>query len=393
MADGIYYSARDHYSGDIIIAGFETGTKADNHIEADAIPLIRRKIEEAGIRPDREVLRTMQNRDSVIHYNGGAVPVKYVTGVDWQNEKDYLDSRSFAEGGGTDTFDERTMLVSVPIADYLGARTGDLVVLETETRTGQKNTAAFIVGGVIDDRSIFGYYKVFVSRTAINGIIGFDPEECSTIGLFFNDRSSVEGKRQRLQAALEGVLPIRPPVYNRDGFREAQDWNWDGVMLFLLTVSVYVSEVSQILGALNILSYFLYMMMLLIILVSAAVTYRLILRERLKEIGTMRALGVSGADVRKILSAEAFILATVSIIAGFALTLIVNQAISGLSFAWFPGFESFLRDGRLSAVYNPLATAFNIASVYVIMLIAVGVPSAQASRAPLPELLTGGVKE
>jgi putative ABC transport system permease protein len=134
-------------------------------------------------------------------------------------------------------------------------------------------------------------------------------------------------------------------------------------------------------------------MTLLIILVSAGVTYRLILNERAKEIGTMRAIGLYEKDTRRVLLSESFVLATLSIVTGFLLSLFINWIISRLSFSWFPGFEIFLRNGRLMAVYNPFSAALNIAAVYVILFLAVYVPSFGLSRSPLPGLLSGSGKE
>ncbi|MDR1363031.1 MAG: FtsX-like permease family protein [Spirochaetaceae bacterium] len=393
MAEALYYSARNHYSGDIIIAGFEKEMKSDNHIYAETIPLIQEKIKETGIKPDKEIMRTMQNQDSFIHYNGAAAPLKYVVGVDWEAERDYFDTLNFVEGEASADLNDETIIISLPIAAQLGARLGDIVLLETETLYGQKNTNFFTIGGIIDDRSIFGYFKVFAPRRAINNIIGFAPDDCSTIGLFFDDTKEVETKREKLQKALSGVIPLRPLVYDRDEFDHEQDWNWSGVMFFLLTIPVYISEVSQMLQALNILSYFLYVMTLLIILVSAGVTYRLILHERIKEIGAMRAIGFYEKDIRRVLVIETFILASVSLITGFCFTLILNGIVSCLPFSWFPGFDIFLKNGKLLALYDPAATGINIAAIYVILFVAVYMPAFRSSRSLLPEMLSGGFKE
>jgi putative ABC transport system permease protein len=130
-------------------------------------------------------------------------------------------------------------------------------------------------------------------------------------------------------------------------------------------------------------------MMLLIIMVSAGVTYRLILHERMKEIGTMRAIGCYGNDICRLLLYEAALLATLSLVTGFCVTLFTNWIISRLPFSWFPGFEIFLRNGRLLALYDPAAIAINVAAVYIILFLAVCAPSLKFSRDPLPGLLSG----
>jgi ABC-type lipoprotein release transport system permease subunit len=396
MTDSVYYSARSHYSGDIIITGLENGADGSKnmaHIKSETIPAIRQALDQPEIDAERIVYRTLMTGEGYLFYNGNAARFKYLTGVDWQNETDYFKSLNFIENIPPSDFNEDTLLLSAPVAEFLGAKTGDSILLETDNRFRQKNTASFTVGGVIQDSSIFGYYKIFISRRAVNTLLGFERDDCSDIGVFLRNRSEVEIKRKKLQARMEQVLPVKPLVYDRDEYNREKDWEWNGVMFFLLTISVYLSEVSQILQALSILTYFLYAMMLLIILVSASVTYRLILHERIKEIGTMRAIGFYENDVRLILYIEAFLLATLSLVTGFCLALFFNRILAGLSFSWFPSFDIFLKNGRLMALYNPLATVVNVVAIYSILFLAVCMPAYRSSRSSLPEMLSGGVKE
>ena len=152
---------------------------------------------------------------------------------------------------------------------------------------------------------------------------------------------------------------------------------------------VFLSEVSDLLGAMNIITYFLYGMMLVIILVSAAVTYRLILHERTREMGIMRAIGFYGTDLGMVLWTEIIALGFISLLAGFLLAWLLGAASSFVSFSWFPSFEIFMKNGKLSPLYLPGTTAVNVVSILLVLLAAAIVPSFRVSGKNLPGLLSG----
>jgi putative ABC transport system permease protein len=148
--------------------------------------------------------------------------------------------------------------------------------------------------------------------------------------------------------------------------------------------------VAELLEAMDIVTYLLYAMMLVIMMVSALVTYRLILHERRRELGTMRAIGFYGGDIRFILMLETFGLALVSLGVGMLLTLVLQWAVTFIPFSWFPSFEIFLENGKLRTLYLPRTVAVNILAVFVSLFMAALVPVCRASRESLPGMLNGG---
>jgi ABC-type antimicrobial peptide transport system permease subunit len=130
-------------------------------------------------------------------------------------------------------------------------------------------------------------------------------------------------------------------------------------------------------------------MMLLIIFVSAAVTCQLILHERTREIGTMRAIGFYEADIRHIMIMETLCLGIISLIVGFIFARILSFLLTLAPTSWFPSFEIFMKDGKLIAIYNPKTMLINIAAVLCMLFPAIFFPAARSSRLPLPQMLTG----
>ncbi|MFP3041960.1 FtsX-like permease family protein [Treponema primitia] len=389
MSENVYLSAQSHYAGDITAVGYDRDFRRELHMNQEEIAAVTESAELSGLNPERVVKRTNLIDKGILYYNGAAVLHKYLIGVDWEIEADYFSRLNYMEPPRGPIEGDDSILLSSPVAQKFQARIGDSLILEGETKTGQKNTAVFIVAGIIEDTTIFGYYKAYISRRALNDLIGFEEEDCSTIGFFLDNRVAVEKKRIALTEELERHINTAPIVHDRDELSRELDGTWEGVKVFVLTIPVYLSEVAELLDAINILSYFLYGMMLLIILVSASVTYRLILHERTREIGTLRAIGFYEGDVGYILLMETVFLGIISIIAGFIFVRFFVWGVSFISFTWIHSFEIFMKDGRLTALFLPKTMLVNLGAVFCMLIIASILPVFRSSRAPLPVLLSG----
>ena len=391
MYENVYYSAQAHYAGDIIAVGTRPFFPIDYLEEAEAEKILE-AINEVPINYTHILQRTIFGDRGIVFFNGNAILQKYIIGCDWENEAHLFNQMEF-----TFPLDENigdnSIVLSEPVANELGASMGDIIILEVDTIWGQKNTEFFTVSGIVRDFSLFGYYKVYVSRTALNRMLLISDDDCSLIGIFTETRRSAETYRVMLQEALSSKLAVGELASNRDEillFRDNAIASWQS-LVFLYTMPVFLSEISSLLDALNLLTYFLYSMMLIIIVVSAAVTYRLILHERAKEMGVMRAIGFYGADLRHVLWVEVFALGIISLTAGFALAYFLSKIGMLFSFSWFPSFEIFLKNGRLSALYLPQTVIFNIAITLLVLALAVFFPSLLASKKKLTSLLSGEV--
>ncbi|MDR1971510.1 MAG: ABC transporter permease [Treponema sp.] len=389
MYANVYNSAQDHYAGDIVAVGYDHDLSDIRHISANAKAEIYRAMEAVHLESPLVVERTHFPQEGVVYFNGNAVRLKYVIGVDWDVEASYFDSLNYQARLDIPP-GENTIYLSAPVAALLNIRAGDSLTLGVNTIYGQKNTGTFIVGGIVEDATIFGYYKVYIDRVILNRLMFIADEDCSIMGIFIKDQRDVEKKRTLLQAYLSERIQTGPIVHNRDELIRESTAPHGGIRIFLITIPVYLSEVADLLDALNIVTYFLYIMMLVIMMVSALVTYRLILHERYRELGTMRTIGFYGADIRFILMLETFGLALASLAAGMILALFFHRLVTFVPFTWFPSFEIFLEDGKLGALYLPRTVAANILAVFASLFLAAAVPVYRSSREPLPDMLRGG---
>ncbi len=388
MSSSVYRAAESHYAGHIFVLGFSK--QGGGHIVVEKDVEIMRAVEEAGLDPQRIVRRTNYFGNGVLYFNGRAVRQKYVYGVDWDNERDQFLKLDYAAGRPKPLSESNGIIISEPVADRLGARMGDELILEVLTRTGQKNTGIFTVRGVVRDTSIFGYYKCFVDRKVLNGLLRYGEEEYSSLGLFFSSLDKIWEKNERLYNALQDRISIGPPIYTKEDLAFQMVSSWEGIRYLTFPLHVYVSQVAELLNALEIVSYFLYVLMALIILLSVLVTYQLIVRERSVEVATMRALGLRSGEMQSMLVLEMVLLFLLSIAIGWALSEVIIRIVSSFSYESIPGFDLFMTDGKLTAEHSPRKMAVNIAILVAILIPAVWIPANISSRSNLSRALAGG---
>ncbi|MDR0374391.1 MAG: ABC transporter permease, partial [Treponema sp.] len=352
MTAMLYRTAQSHYAGDLIALGWDhDGVGSTFRLGQGEIDAILAVAEQNNFNPDRVVMRTQFMSDAALYFNGNMARLKYVNGVDWDVEADMFNSFNYEAKPEKPLEGDEEILISSPIAHYLGVRQGDSLILEVRNYLGQRNTGNFIVAGIIEDKTIFGYFKSYISRAALNDLVGFNEGECSSVGFFFDDKNAdIDWNKTLLQWGLaENDVNTAAMLQNRSDFEAEQRAEWSGIKVFILTLEVYLSDVDDLLKAMDALSYLLFVMMLIIVFVSALVTYKLILYERSQELGTMRALGFQERDITWMLVIEAACLALISVAAGFLFSIVLVNILSVLPFSDIAGFEMFMKDGKLFA--------------------------------------------
>ncbi len=386
MERNLKLTAQAHYAGDIVIQGDDDSQLY--HIPAPQEMEVLLSKEDVGI--EHKVQRTILG-SGLLFYNGNSASLKYVIGVDWQREEEYFKNLSYEQRSPV-PFSEEGILISAPMALKLQARLGDSLVLQVLTKTGQVNTGRFIIQGIVRDKSIFGYYKCYLSRKALNRLILYKEDESSHLGITLSRGQALDDAAFRIHRLLSSRYDMAALVSNRDELSLEQSCSWEGIRYFIITLDVYLSEVAELLRAIELLSYFLYVLMILIIVVSILVTYRLVLHERERELSTMQVLVFSRGEVMLMLVLEAIFLYILSIILGFLLGMFMNQVGGYISFDWFPSFEIFMKDGRLVPSYSFRSFLMNCGIILAALLPSVIWPVYKAAGRPLAAVLSGGSK-
>lgn len=219
-------------------------------------------------------------------------------------------------------------LISEVTARLLGVRVGDQIIVQVNKDGGTLNTVPLWVRAIFREVSIFGYYTVYMDRVTLNRTLGKNDDYSASIGLYLDDYRAAARIASRVLKALDGRYTAMP-------------------------VMSFIPEIGTLLAALTLASYGILALLSAVIAVGILNIYRVIIYERTREIGTMRAIGIQRIQVRNIILCEAVLLALCSVAAGLLLSVFALAAVSKVPLNGAAGFDIFLDRGHLSWVLYP----------------------------------------
>lgn len=314
-----------YYGGHVIVNRGKDVPPVAELVEQDRF--IFDAIRSAGVRPAALSRRTHLGVDGVVFFNGESVTMRRVIGMDWDAEGRMISRLQFVSGTPADMTDPRGVLISEVTARRLAARVGDQVILQVNREGGAVNTVPLWVKAVFREVSIFGYYTVYMDRSVLDEALGFDKGYSATIGVYLDDFRAADRAAARIGAALGGRFSVAP-------------------------VMSLMTEIHTLLEALTLVSYAILVLLAVVIAVGILNLYRVIIYERTREIGTMRAIGMQRPQVRNLILLEALFLAVCGIAGGVFVSFLGLTAISRIPLSGSAGLDIFLDRGHLSWVMN-----------------------------------------
>jgi len=389
MSKNVYDASRIHYGGDVILTAFDKSSRQYNVVDHwNILEKIIGELPEAG--ELKMVKRSSLFKEGYVFFNGKSQLMKNITGLDVSSELTYLQHFNYLSGSAEAIQQLGSVALSAGVAESLGLRQGDNVTLKVTTRSGQINTGDFVVRAILDDDSILGYYRLFMNRADLNKLIGFQSEQYSILGLYLQHPEKASYYSHLIYKKLHALLPTGGEIQNRDQYYREMDRNWRELRYFVFPLSLYISEIDDLLGALDLVSYFLYFMMLCITLVSVLVSYSIIIHNRRRELAIFSAMGLKDREVEGILVNESILLLSISILSGFIFSLLLLFILQFFSFDWIPGFEIFLKQGRLSASWDIKRLLIDIGVIFMGVVPVVWLQVRKKTAIPVSVRLSGG---
>ena len=155
---------------------------------------------------------------------------------------------------------------------------------------------------------------------------------------------------------------------------------WEGTRYDVTTIDDVMSQVSDLFRVLDVVSLAVFMILLMITMVGVVNTFRMVLLERVQEIGTMRAVGMQRGGVRCIFLMEAGFTALLGAVAGVLLSGILMLIAGQINLHTDTPLQFFLDDGRLTFAVPPLTMATNLAILLALSLGAAFIPARRAAH-------------
>ncbi|AFG36175.1 ABC transporter permease [Spirochaeta africana] len=386
MTETLRGKAGRYFAGNVALQGFEPGSRS--RIEhPERVEQIIRDLD-AGI--DAWSRRSVYyGSDASLFYGGFYARQRRLVGVEWDLERPILQNFDFVAGGLPEPGDVDGLLISTAAAEMLGAQVGDDVLITLQTDAGQINTVRLLVRGIFAESSFFGFTS-YMDREVLNRLQNLPLDTVNEMGLYVADRGSERRAANQLLARLEQEpdLATFPMIASREQRSELRRDDWEGTRYAVLTLEAQLAEITDLLDALSIVAGVVIFLFLGIVVVGVSNTYSMIVYERSREIGTLRALGLRQQRTVALFLLESLFLGLVGVVLGFILGLSVLQVVQGvMDFSDYNWATLFLLRGRLQWSL-PLRWGLGITAIALAAILLGCVRSAvQASRiAPVDAL-------
>ncbi len=347
---------------------------------------------------DAEIL-TRYGIRSTMYFRGLSKRLLF-TGIRPDLDTTFRDQANFGSGSWAGfAADPNGAAVPADIAAYFGLSVGDEIVLSTRTRFGAFNTGILVVRGIYVSDNYFARDFMLAHFDFLRGLDLAGDGASTSVFVYLPSAENLPRQRDRLAAALSGAgFDVSVPKSDTEAIAaitaastryEEDKEGRDRVMLKIATLDEVLGLVRTILAAVNGVGAFISLVMLFVIAVSVFINLRMTINERLREIGTMRAMGVEASQVTGLFVMESVALAVIFSAAGAALaaslSLLVRYA------ATFPpgGYLGiFLSRGRLVLSPDPLSFIGVVAAIASFAALFSFFPARRGGAVPPVEALT-----
>ena len=408
LAAGILDNVKENFSnlsgGHIFVRGSETTEtgRVLRVIRDDLV--IRETIEELGI-DVRYLTKRSSFRGTLLF--GSREVNESISGVNWDGESFFADRLVFVEGNLDGLDDPKALILSRPTAEKLGVQVGETVLVRLSTVTGQQNVDEFRVIALTADEGTFGMNQAYAHIDYVNELLNIDPNEYQSLNIYLEDMDAMDDVADELYRALTirvdmqarqgeqaggaaGVGGLHGGMMTRGGggpaaamrgfFGFGGGATWEGTRYSLTTLNEMMSVVEELISLLNTIGLGIFVVLLVITMVGITNTFRMILLERTREIGTMRAVGLQRVGVRNIFLLEALFVALGGAVAGLAASGIVMGVVSLIPLSGARMLTMFLRARTLSFAVLPGQLILNVTIVIALILAAAYLPARKAAR-------------
>jgi ABC-type lipoprotein release transport system permease subunit len=307
-----------------------------------------------------------------------------LSGVDVRNEPGFPKVVRVLSGRLEDLAQPGTLLLFEDQARRLEVQVGDVITLSAPTFRGQNNTADVRVVAIAQNAGLISAFTAFLEAGTLRGLYNLREGNTGAIHLYLKDPRASARVAARLRDALGAagwrVMDANPQPYWMKLMQIVPNEDWTGQKLDMSTWEDEMSFMSWILSAVRTLSTLLVFILMVIVVIGILNTLAIAIRERTREIGTLRAIGMQRRKVLWLFLLEAFLLGasgtSLGALAGAGLGALVNAARLGVP----ESVQMFLLQQQLTLRIETAAVAGAVGALTLLTTLAAILPARRAAR-------------
>ena len=392
--------------GNVIVQGLEWHNPETPGGKVKCVNIVRDRdyvkniVDELGINYDYYSSYT-QSSGTVIFNGKKSTLMLYGRNLE---EKNLVNSFQFVSGG-VDLNVKNGLIISEKTAEALNVQVGDEVIYSTWTVYGQNNFADMTITGVIKSTSFLNSMQSYANIEDVNEIIDMpeggysmfsiylrNKDEQTKAAIMIEDRIRKDSeKNPEINVTSRALAMKTNPTNIGKGLEKQVDTKkpeneWKGVKYGVETLYDEVPMIKTVLTIVHVITTIILLVILLIVMVGVSNTYRMVLYERIREIGTMRAIGMTGKDTRRIFTNEAVILCLIGALSGLVFSVIVMFMVHFIRFD-IETLSFFMNNGHFTFKVSVVSVIIQYIILIVLTALAVRGSAKQAARMSPAEAL------
>jgi|CXWL01.1.fsa_nt_gi ABC-type lipoprotein release transport system permease subunit len=270
----------------------------------------------------------------------------------------------------------------------VAVKVGDRLTISAPTPRGTNNTLDVTVVAIAKDMGLMSQFSIFMNNTGLRRLYQMNDDTTGALQINVknfdaDDRAGLTALRERIGKVLVQnnytLLDNNKPVPFWMKFQDITRESWTGQRIDLTLWSdeaSFLETFSKIISRL-----FGMVIFTLVIIVSIGIfaVMWVAVRERTREIGTLRAIGMQWFSVFTMFQVEGVILGVLGTLAGAVLGLGIASALNGAHIKIAEGMQLFLFSDHLILLPTATLVVAGVVLITVVIGLASIVPSVIAA--------------
>jgi putative ABC transport system permease protein len=308
-----------------------------------------------------------------------------IGGIDIQHESAFRSVLRIKSGNLDELAQPNTILLFDAQAKKLGVQVGDAITISAQTTRGVANTIDCRIVAIAEDVGLLSQWNVFVPNAALQQLYQLRPDVTGAIQIhlepeYQHDLAPLAARlRNALSAAGYRLMDPDPRAFWMK-FESVAREDWTGQKLDVTSWEDELSFMMWTLQALNGLSFVLMVILVAIVITGIMNTMWIAIRERTREIGTLRAIGMQRGSVVRMFLWESFALGVLGAVVGALLGVSIAALLNAAQIHVPLSVQLFLMSDTLKLAVLPQALLFAVVLISLVTAAAALYPAFRASR-------------
>jgi ABC-type lipoprotein release transport system permease subunit len=305
-------------------------------------------------------------------------------GVDVEREPALPRVLRITEGRLEALRDPGSVLLFEAQAKRLKVRVGDQLTISAPTARGVNNTADVKVAAIARDVGLLSSFSAFIQHDTLRQLYGLNAATTGAIHVYLKDPAQAAPVAARLRGAFaeDGWRVMEPDAqpYWMKLMQSVPSQDWTGQKIDVTTADEEMGQFKQFILALRVVTGLLVTILMIVVVIGILNTLAIAVRERTKEIGTLRAIGMQRGKVLWLFVLETALLGVVGTASGALVAMGVALALNAAGIVLPDAVQIFLAMEELNIVLQPAAIAVNVVALTAVTVIASILPALRAAR-------------